>query len=78
MGGARGQAADIAICAIRILKLRERLNRLLARQNGQPIETIERDTDRDCFMSAVEAVDYGLIDAVMTAEPFRIGGAGKG
>jgi len=77
LGGASGQAADIAIGASRILKLRKRLNELLALQTGRPIEAIERDTDRDCFLTAAEAVEYGLIDAVMAADSFRTGGANR-
>jgi len=64
-GGAYGQAADIEIQAKEILFLRERLNRILARHTGQPIEAIARDTDRDNFMSAEQAVEYGLIDEVI-------------
>jgi ATP-dependent Clp protease, protease subunit len=65
-GGAQGQASDIEIQAKEILYLRERLNRILADNTGQDIEKIARDTDRDNFMSADEAVTYGLIDKVMT------------
>ncbi|MCM3783572.1 ATP-dependent Clp endopeptidase proteolytic subunit ClpP [Neobacillus mesonae] len=66
LGGSRGQASDIRIQADRILRHRELLNRILADSTGQPIERIERDTDRDYFMSAVEAVEYGLVDKVVT------------
>ncbi len=66
LGGAQGQAADIAIQAKRILKMREDLNRILSEKTGQPIDVIERDTDRDHFLTAQEAVEYGLIDQVMT------------
>lgn len=65
-GGAQGQASDIEIQAREILYLRERLNRILAERTGQPVERIERDTDRDNFMSADDAVSYGLIDRVMS------------
>jgi ATP-dependent Clp protease, protease subunit len=65
-GGAQGMASDIEIQAKEILYLRERLNRLMADNTGQDIEKIARDTDRDTFMSADEAVTYGLIDKVMT------------
>ncbi|MCP3028170.1 MULTISPECIES: ATP-dependent Clp endopeptidase proteolytic subunit ClpP [unclassified Halobacillus] len=65
LGGTQGQAADIEIHAKRIIKMREKLNQILSERTGQPIEVIERDTDRDNFMSAHEAVDYGLIDKVM-------------
>lgn len=65
-GGAHGQASDIEIQAREILYLRERLNRILSERTGQPIERIERDTDRDNFMSADDAVSYGLIDRVLS------------
>ncbi|NJK59717.1 MAG: ATP-dependent Clp endopeptidase proteolytic subunit ClpP [Oscillatoriales cyanobacterium SM2_1_8] len=67
LGGARGQAIDIEIQAKEILYIKDTLNRLLAGQTGQSLDKIERDTDRDFFMSPAEAVDYGLIDAVLTA-----------
>jgi ATP-dependent Clp protease protease subunit len=66
LGGARGQATDIQIQAAHIQKMKNRLNRLMADQTGQPLEKIEKDTDRDNFMSADEAVAYGLADAVVT------------
>jgi ATP-dependent Clp protease protease subunit len=65
LGGAQGQASDIEIRAKRIIKLRDKLNRLYAGFTGQPIERIEKDTDRDNFMSAEEALNYGLIDKVI-------------
>ncbi|NBQ07968.1 MAG: ATP-dependent Clp endopeptidase proteolytic subunit ClpP [Betaproteobacteria bacterium] len=65
-GGASGQASDIEIQAREILYLRERLNRILAERTGQAIERIERDTDRDNFMSADDAVSYGIIDKVLS------------
>jgi len=65
LGGFQGQAADIEIHAKEILSTRERLNALLAKHTGQPIEQIAKDTDRDYFMSAEESVKYGLIDRVM-------------
>ncbi|MFD2922634.1 ATP-dependent Clp endopeptidase proteolytic subunit ClpP [Halobacillus naozhouensis] len=65
LGGTQGQASDIEIHAKRIIKMREKLNQILSERTGQPLEVIERDTDRDNFMSAHEAVDYGLIDKVM-------------
>ncbi|CAD5900319.1 ATP-dependent Clp protease proteolytic subunit; Maxwell's demon [Carnobacterium maltaromaticum] len=65
LGGAQGQATEIEIAARHILKTRERLNKILADQTGQPIEVIEKDTDRDNFMSADEAKTYGLIDEIM-------------
>jgi len=65
LGGFQGQASDIAIHAKFILNLRERMNRLMAQHTGKPIEQIEKDTDRDRFLTAEEAVDYGLIDKVL-------------
>jgi|SRR5690606_30368655 len=65
LGGAEGQASDIAIRAKRIINMREKLNQILADRSGQPIERINQDTDRDYFMSAQEAVEYGLIDKVI-------------
>jgi len=65
MGGFQGQASDIAIHAKEILSLRAKLNEIMAHHTGQAIERIERDTDRDNFLSAQEAVDYGLIDKVL-------------
>lgn len=64
-GGTQGQASDITIQAKEILRLKERLNAILAHHTGQPIATIERDSDRDFFMSAEEAKAYGLVDAVV-------------
>lgn len=66
LGGAEGQASDIEIRAKRIIKLREKLNGILAERSGQPLERIDKDTDRDYFMSAEEAMNYGLIDKVVT------------
>jgi ATP-dependent Clp protease protease subunit len=65
LGGAEGQASDIEIRAKRILKLRDKLNGILSERTGQPLERIEKDTDRDYFMSADEAKEYGLIDKVI-------------
>ncbi|MEY5050812.1 MAG: ATP-dependent Clp endopeptidase proteolytic subunit ClpP [Pseudomonadota bacterium] len=65
LGGARGQASDIEIQAREILYLRERLNKVLSDRTGQTIETIAKDTDRDNFMSAEQAKEYGLIDQVI-------------
>ena len=67
LGGVNGQAEDIKIHAEWILKTREKLNRILAQNTGQPLEKIERDTDRDNFMGADEACQYGLIDKVITS-----------
>ncbi|AIC99751.1 MULTISPECIES: ATP-dependent Clp endopeptidase proteolytic subunit ClpP [Bacillus] len=66
LGGAQGQATEIEIAAKRILLLRDKLNKVLAERTGQPLEVIERDTDRDNFKSAEEALDYGLIDKILT------------
>ncbi len=66
LGGAQGQATEIAIAAKHILKTRDKLNNILAAQTGQPLEKIEQDTERDNFMSAEEAVAYGLVDQVVT------------
>ena len=65
MGGFQGQASDIAIHAKEILSLRAKLNEIMAQHTGQPVERIERDTDRDNFLSAQDAVEYGLIDKVL-------------
>lgn len=70
LGGAEGQASDIEIRARRILKMRDKLNAILAERTGQPIERIEKDTDRDNFMEAETAREYGLIDKVIE----KIGG----
>lgn len=66
LGGAEGQASDIEIRAKRIIRMKNDLNSILAERTGQDIKTIERDTDRDNFMSAIEAKEYGLIDQVIT------------
>ncbi|WMJ84102.1 ATP-dependent Clp endopeptidase proteolytic subunit ClpP [Oscillospiraceae bacterium LTW-04] len=65
LGGAKGQASDIKIHAEWIIKIKNRLNRMMSEQTGQPLEVIERDTERDNFMSASEAQAYGLIDKVI-------------
>jgi len=65
MGGFRGQASDVEIHAREILYLKQRLNQMLAQHTGQTVETIERDTDRDNFLSAADAVKYGLVDQVL-------------
>ncbi len=69
MGGAQGQAVDIEIHAREILKIRESLNQILAENTGQPVETISHDTDRDFFMSAEDAKNYGLIDDILVDRP---------
>lgn len=66
-GGAKGQASEIKIVAEHILKVRHRLNVILSAATGQPLETIERDTDRDNFMAAEEAKAYGLVDKIITS-----------
>ena len=68
MGGAEGQATEIEISARHILKLKERLNKILAFHTGQPYAKIEKDTDRDFFMSAEEAREYGIIDKIIQSQ----------
>ena len=65
MGGTFGQAADIAIEAEEIIKMRRRLNQIFAEQTGQPLEKVEQDTDRNFWMSAKEAQDYGLVGHIV-------------
>jgi ATP-dependent Clp protease protease subunit len=67
IGGTRGPASDIKIHAEQILKLKRRLNEILSERTGQPLEKIEKDTDRDFFMSAHEAKDYGIVDEVIVS-----------
>jgi ATP-dependent Clp protease protease subunit len=74
-GGVEGQAADISIQAKEILRLRDRLNEILARHTGKPLEVISRDTDRDFFMAAEEAKAYGLVDEVVTGKKGQAKGA---
>ena len=69
LGGVQGQASEIEIHAREILRMREELNGILASRSGQDIEVVARDTDRDNFMSAQDAVEYGLIDEGLTREP---------
>lgn len=71
LGGVRGQATDIKIHADWILKTKEKLNQIYVKHTGQPYEKIERDTDRDFFMSAEEAVEYGLVDRVIETPPVQ-------
>ena len=66
LGGFQGQASDIAIHAKEILSIKDKLNRIMADHTGQPIDRIEKDTDRDNFLSAAEAAEYGLIDKVLS------------
>lgn len=67
MGGAKGQASDIKIHAEQILRIRDKMNKILAERTGKPVEQIANDTDRDNFMSAEEAVAYGLIDKILVS-----------
>ncbi len=69
LGGAQGQATEIEIAAREILKTREQLNKLLAENTGQPLAKIENDTERDYFLTAAEAKDYGLVDQVIAKRP---------
>ena len=66
LGGAQGQASDIKIHTEHILRTKDKLNKILSERTGQPLEKIVQDTDRDNFMSAQQAMEYGLIDKVMT------------
>lgn len=66
LGGAQGQASDIEIQAKEILRLKSRINEIMAESTGQPLDVIERDTERDFYMSADQAVEYGLVDKVLT------------
>jgi ATP-dependent Clp protease protease subunit len=65
LGGAQGQASDIEIQARQILRLKELLNQVMAKHTGKPLEVIERDTDRDFYLDAPQAVEYGLVDQVI-------------
>ena len=69
LGGTKGQATDIEIHAKRILKMKDTLNQILSERTGQPLERIKMDTERDNFMSSMEAKEYGLIDEVITNRP---------
>jgi len=71
IGGAQGQATDIEIHAKEILAIRDRINRILAHDTGQPLERIEKDTDRDFFMSPAEAKEYGIIDEIFVSKKRR-------
>ncbi|OWA35597.1 ATP-dependent Clp endopeptidase, proteolytic subunit ClpP [Saccharibacillus sp. O16] len=73
LGGAQGQASDIEIRARRIIALREKLNRIMSERTGQPIERINKDTDRDYFMDAATAAEYGIIDKVIEKPVAEIG-----
>src|SRR5699024_6215131 len=65
LGGTQGQATDIEIHARRIIQMKEKMNKILSERTGQPLEVVERDTERDNFKSAAQAVDYGLIDKIL-------------
>ena len=71
LGGMQGQATDIKIHADRIIKIKEKLNKLLSEQTGKPLDVIERDTERDNFMTADEACAYGLVDKVITKKDVK-------
>lgn len=77
MGGATGQATDIKIQAEEILKVKDSMNKILANHTGQPIEKVEKDTDRDYYMTAVEALSYGVIDKVITRQGEGVVNEGK-
>jgi ATP-dependent Clp protease, protease subunit len=68
LGGARGQATEIEISARRILKLKDHINQIISERTGQPIEKVAKDTDRDYFLSASEAKDYGIIDEIIVQD----------
>jgi len=72
LGGAQGQATDIEIQAREILRLRDKLNEILSKHTGQSIDTIEQDTNRDFYLDAKGAVDYGLVDQVMEIPPIKV------
>jgi ATP-dependent Clp protease protease subunit len=72
LGGAEGQAADIDIQAREILRLREQMNDILGKHTGQSLKTIEKDTDRDLFMTGKQAVEYGLLDEVIASRPGNV------
>ena len=74
MGGARGQAVDIDIQATEILKMREQMNQILADHTGRDVEQIAKDTERDYYLSAAEALDYGLVDQVASRRPGKLNG----
>ena len=72
LGGAQGQATDIDIQAREILRVREQVNNILAKHTGQSLKRIEKDTDRDFFMTSKQAVEYGLVDEVIVARSNKI------
>ncbi len=66
MGGAQGQATDVQIHAEHIVRIKQRMNKMLSEMTGQPLEVIQKDTERDNFMTAEQAMQYGLVDKVIT------------
>lgn len=72
LGGIEGQATDIAIHAEHIIKMKERLNKILAKHSGKPLKQVEKDTDRDNFLTAQEALTYGLIDRIVEKRPVNL------
>ena len=66
LGGAQGQATDVQIHAEHIVRIKQRMNKMLSEMTGQPLEVIQKDTDRDNFMTAEQAMQYGLVDKVIT------------
>ena len=72
LGGIEGQATDIAIHATHIIKMKERLNKILAKHSGKPLKQVEKDTDRDNFLTAQEALTYGLIDRIVEKRPVNL------
>ena len=68
MGGAQGQAADIEIAAREIIRMQEKIRSIIAKHTGQPVDKVARDTDRDFYLSAEQAVEYGLVDEILTKE----------
>jgi ATP-dependent Clp protease protease subunit len=77
LGGAQGQATDIDIHAREILKVRDTLNQILSKHTGQPVERVAKDTERDFFMSAEDALEYGIIDRIITTREMQDKFAGK-
>jgi len=69
LGGAQGQASDIQITANHIQKIKQKMNKILSEKTGQPLERVEKDTDRDFYMEAVEACEYGIVDKVLEKRP---------
>ena len=72
VGGAQGQAADIEIAAREIIRMQEKIRTIIARHTGQPVEKVARDTDRDFYLSAEQAVEYGLVDEILAREEAKV------